>query len=297
MNTDQSFIGQSSVAQKLRKFVEKAGKTNSNILLSGPYGSGKMTIATLLHEVSVKKGSLAVLNPRFTPEAEIKATLEKPNPKISTLVLHRIEEFSFLQQTLVARCITQVAKEHSPRIVVTATKDLERLYKDGKIFEALNEALMSFEQVDIPGLGKRTEDIPHLVDYFMRNACKGLGIRPKVLDVNTLDFLIRREWNENIRELRYVMEQAVTSSPEDILELPRHIVDEFAQLEGMVVNIREKKAFSFDKSLSNLEKTLIEKALLVTGNNQRKAAAVLDVSESNLRYRLKKFKILSTRQK
>ena len=237
------------------------------------------------------------MNPRFTPEMDIKLTLEKPNPKISTLIIQRIEEFSFLEQTLVNKFILQGKRDQSPRVIVTATKEMERLYKDGKILDTLYETLLKFERAEIPGLNRRTEDIPLLVDFFVKNACRGLAVKPKVLDINTLDFLIRREWKENIRELKYVMEQAATSSQEDVLELPRHIVDEFAQLEGMIVNIREKKSFSFDKSLSNLEKTLIEKALDVVGNNQRKAAAVLDVSESNLRYRLKKFKILSTRQK
>ena len=58
-------------------------------------------------------------------------------------------------------------------------------------------------------------------------------------------------------------------------------------------NIGDRRRFSFDKSLSNLEKTLIERALREVSANQSHAAEILNLSEANLRYRMKKFKIRS----
>ncbi len=112
-----------------------------------------------------------------------------------------------------------------------------------------------------------------------------------------MDFLVRREWKENVRELKSVVERAVFSSSSDYLELPESLIDEYAQLEGIISNIKAKQAFSFDKSLYNLEKRLIERVLDSVGNNQSKTASILKLSEANLRYRLKKFHIPTSQDK
>ena len=108
-----------------------------------------------------------------------------------------------------------------------------------------------------------------------------------------MDFLSRRSWTDNIRELKSVIEQAVFTSHDGPVELPTYLVDEYSQLDGMIAKIKEKKSFLFDESLSNLEKTLIERALEIAGFNQTKAAELLNLSEANLRYRLRKFHIKS----
>ncbi len=113
----------------------------------------------------------------------------------------------------------------------------------------------------------------------------------KVIDINAMDFLVRRTWNENVRELKTVIEASVLATQEDIIELPQSLIDEPTQLKNMMDRIVGKRAFPFDESLSNLEKTLIERAMAVVNYNQVKAAAILNISEANLRYRLRKFHI------
>jgi DNA-binding NtrC family response regulator len=104
-------------------------------------------------------------------------------------------------------------------------------------------------------------------------------------------------WKQNILELKNVVEKSVLTSEGEDIELPENLVNEYVQLEGMISNITEKKAFSFDKSLSNLEKVLIEKTLATVGYNQEKAAKILNISSPNFRYRLRKFKIPSFRKR
>lgn len=297
MNIESAVIGQSAAAKKLRKNIAQFAKQRTPVVLHGPRGAGKTAVATFIHESSTAKGSLVALNPHSTSEAEIKSTLEKPNPKISTLVFQEIEEFSFLHQSMINTFINQSGKDPAWQVIATVKKDPDELQKEGKILEQLYETIKQFDEIEIPALNARSEDIPLFVEYFLKRTCESLGVTLKALDVNALDFLVRREWKENIRELKFVVEQAVLSSDEEMIELPKHLIDEYTQLQGMMVNIKDKKSFSFDKSLSNLEKTLIEKALDVVGYNQSKAAEILNISEANLRYRLKKFKIVPSRQK
>ena len=136
-----------------------------------------------------------------------------------------------------------------------------------------------------------------LVEHFIKAACESMNMELKAIDVNSLDFLVRREWTGNVAELRSVVESTVLTSHDGTLALPESLVNEQLQLESMVKNIRQKRAFPFDSSLSNLEKTLIEKALDVVDYNQTRAAEILNLSEANLRYRLRKFHILKTRKK
>lgn len=297
MNIESLIIGQSSSMKQLRKEITNLAKRKSHILLSGPVGVGKTMIATAIHQTANAHGAFVRLNPHSTPEQEIKSALEKPGTRTSTFLIQEIEEFSFLHQAGIKKLIRLLGKRPAAKVIMTSKRDMSGLRRDEKILPELFEAIKDFEFLEIPPLHMRREDIPLLVEQFIRNSCESLGVAPKSIDINALDFLVRREWKENVRELKSVIEHGVLSSDGDTIELPKYLVDEIGQLEGMVANIREKRPFEFDKSLSNLEKTLIEKALEVTGFNQTKAAFMLNISDANLRYRLRKFKILPARQR
>jgi Nif-specific regulatory protein len=230
-------------------------------------------------------------------EEEIEHVLGSVNPEISTILIQEIEGFSFVQQAVINNFIKNLPKKPSTRVIVTAKQPPREWEKGGKTIGGLAERLKAFAAVSVPPLAQPTEDIPLLVRHFIKIACDTIGAGLKPIDGNAVDFLVRREWNENIRELRWVVEKAVfTSIDREVIELPHNLVDEFSQLEGLVVNIKEKRPFAFDKSLANLERTLIESALVSVGYNQSKAAAVLNLSEANLRYRLKKFRIRTSRE-
>lgn len=292
MNIDSTFIGQSAFAKNLEKIVLNASRSRSHILICGPRGAGKTTTATLIHEHSAPKGVLLILNPHSATADEIKGAFDSQNPKATTVLIQRIEEFSFFQQSMITDALRLSGKKQTSRLIITAVYELDEALRLGKILNTLHDAVQEFELIEIPSLEERAEDIPPLVQHFITTTCAGLRILPKILDVNSLDFLVRREWKENIRELKYVIERSIVSSTGRLLELPRYILDEHTQLNGMIENIVEKKSFFFDNSLANLEKTLIEKALNVVDQNQTNAARLLGVSESNLRYRLKKFNII-----
>jgi len=289
MELEALFVGESESIRKLRKEIVRLGKVERNLLLVGERGVGKATIARLIHKQVESKGPLVMLDPFTSTESDVRGIAEAGSVKPSILLIRDVEEFSFLLQTEIQKLIGQLPRRPSVRIIATVKKGVRELYENQKLIEGLCAVLAEFETVGVPPLSQRQEDIPLLVEHFTKKACDGVGARLKALDINTLDFLTRREWRENVSELKFVIEKAVVTSDNQLIELPEYMRDEQAQLHGILALIKGKKPFSFDKSLANLERTLIEKALEVTGYNQSNAAKILNLSEANLRYRLKKF--------
>lgn len=295
MNIEEMVIGVSPAVKKLRKEISRLSKLD-RVLIVGEKGTGKSLVARAVYDSLRSKSELVILNPLTSSDRMLRESFTKPSTN-STILIQEIEEFSFLSQGIIAQFIQGITKKTGIRCIVTTKRNINTLKKQGTILPDLFSALKSFNDMEIPPLKERREDIPLLVEHFINNACEATGKKIKVMDVNALDFLIRREWQQNVLELKNVIEKAVLSSEGTDVELPEYLANEYAQLEGIVTNIKDNKAFSFDKSLSNIEKSLIEKTLQAVGFNQTKAADLLGIGSANLRYRLRKFKIPSSRKR
>ena len=287
MNPDLNLIGSTGFIKKLRKDLPQLAKLD-RLLLVGERGTGKSMTARLIQEIS--KSKLFTLNSSSSDESLIRETFEKTNSNV-TILIQEIEEFSFLNQGIIAQLINSLPKKITSRVIISAKKNIAELKDEGIILDSLVPVLKKFDKLELPSLHERAGDIPLLVEHFIKNACENVGTTLKVIDINALDFLVRREWKGNILELKSVIEKSVLTSESETIELPEYLANEYAQLDGIMSNIKSKVAFPFDKSLSNLEKTLIEKTLEAVSNHQTKAARILNITPQNLRYRLKKFKI------
>ena len=294
---DPSFIGKSNAVKKLQKEFLRLTKLQKNILIHGDKGAGKTTAASLLHAWSKRDGKIVVLSSAASTEEEVKAFFDRDAKNIATIVFEDIQDFSFLYQAKFARFLQNLPGKPFVQIIVTASKSLDQLRNDRKLLDDLYAKVKHFEEIEIPSLRERREDIPMLVEHFIKAACESMNMELKAIDVNSLDFLVRREWAGNVGELKSIVESTVLTSHDGTLALPESLINEQLQLESMVKNIRQKRVFSFDSSLSNLEKTLIEKTLDAVDYNQTRAAEILNLSEANLRYRLRKFHILTSRKK
>ena len=292
-----NFICKSRAAKKLEKEVLRFAKLQKHVLILGERGVGKTTIATLLHSWSNREGRLVVLNATAMAEEEVKALLEKEPKNLATVVFQEIQDFSFLYQAKINQSLRKLPQKPFVQIIITSQHSLDQLRVEGRLLDDLYASIKDFEELVIPPLRERREDIPLLVEHFIKTACESMNIRLDAIDVNILDFLVRREWTGNVAELKSVIESTVVTSRNGTVELPESLVNEEVQLENMIKNIHRKKVFSFDSSLSNLEKTLIVKTLDAVDYNQTRAAEILNLSEANLRYRLRKFHILSSRKK
>ncbi|MBI4548221.1 MAG: sigma-54-dependent Fis family transcriptional regulator [Ignavibacteriae bacterium] len=291
MNLESLLIGESSTIKRLRKEIPKLGRSQKHLLIKGEPGTGKASLAKLIHQASNSRGSLVVLSPQAVSEQEINQSFDQSTKGASRVLIQNIEEFSYLAQSAIQSSIEKLPKKPFVQVIVTTKGNLGELQREGKIMPELYQLLKDFETIVMPPLRQRVEDISLLIEHFTKVACQSLGVKLKLIDINTLDFLVRREWKENIQELKSVVEQAVFMSEGKEIELPEYLYDEQTLVGEMMASIRARRAFRFDKSLANLEKTLIERTLDSVGFNQVRAAEILNLSEANFRYRLKKFKI------
>jgi DNA-binding NtrC family response regulator len=286
MNLELELIGESKFIKKLRNDLPMMAKQQKNFLLLGEKGTGKTTIAKLLHTLS-SNGNLVILNSKMSDDQEIKKVLQS---RFTGILIQDIDEFSFLHQSIILKAL-QDRRNNTTKFFITLTKPLPRLLKERKLLPELHNSLRKFHSMEIPSLRERQDDIPLLAEHFTKNACQSIGVKLKTLDINTIDLLSKRSYMENVGELKNIIEKAVFSSEGEVIELQGFTLDAKSQLDEILENIKEKKHFSITNSLSVLEKALIQKALESVGFNQTKAAKLLDLGGPHFRYRLRKYKI------
>lgn len=301
MKLSNIILGESDSTKKLLRQIRKACEGNKDVLLVGERGVGKSTIAYAIHAITkgshpkgfLMMGSVSATNGelRKLVSGEIRV------PKGGTVLIEEIEALGFLSQLQILKFLDERKSRMRTRAVFTMTEKLESLVHRGKVSPALAERLKEFYTVDVLPLRERPEDVPDLVSHFLKRACQDLEIRPKALDTNTLEFLMNRDWKENIRELKAVVEKAVLTSQGEMLALPEEVLDEVGQVQGILANLSDRRRFSLDTVLENLERTIIQRTLEKFEYNQTRVAEMLGVTEANLRYRLKKFAILSSRSR
>lgn len=306
-------VGESPAIKKLNKLIFQLAGSSRNVLIEGETGVGKTTVARHLYLAGKDRAKpFFTIDPSLTPDEEVKAIFfrdelrrdeeaaAKQIPELidgSTVYAKDVEDLSFSNQSRLARFLDSKKGKPKVRVIAAVKEPIEKCFEKGMIVEPLFNQLVTFEKIYIPPLRERPEDIPALAEQFIVEACKELGIRVKTLDTNTLDFLAKFDWKENVRGLKAVIDKSVHQTEGEALTLPREILDERSHLQGIINNIEMKKRFSMDMALENIEKLLLQRMLKAFGYNQSRVAEALGITEGNLRYRLKKYSIPSSRQR
>jgi len=238
----QEIIGESAAIKKIMETIEKVAVTDARVLVTGENGSGKELVARWLHEKSNRNNNQIVeVNCAAIPGELIESELfghekgsftsaikqrigkfEQANG--GTLFLDEIGDMSLSAQAKVLRAlqegkITRVGgdKEISVdvRVVAATNKDLL------KEVEAKNFRLDLYHRlgvilIHVPSLNERREDIPLLVDKFLKDIAMEYGQQPKSIEVDALTKLKSHNWTGNIRELRNVVERLIILSGKTI---------------------------------------------------------------------------------
>ncbi len=299
MKVSDLIVGESEATKKLLRQLNKVSQTSKDALIIGEPGLGKSTLAYAIHTST--KGSqprgFVMVGSLSTTDEELRKFVsgETPVPKGGTVLFEEVEGFSFLSQLQILKFLEGRKAKVGIRAICTITDSVDSLVHRGKVNPVFGQHLKDFYAIEVAPLRKRPADGPSLVSYFLSKACRDLEIKPKALDVNTLEFLMNRDWKGNIRELKAVVERSVLASEGEWLTLPQELVDELGQVKGILANLKDRRRFSLDSSLENLERTIIQRALDKFEYNQTRVAEMLGVTEANLRYRLKKFSIRSSR--
>jgi two-component system nitrogen regulation response regulator NtrX len=228
--TPDGLIGRSVAAQQLRQIVAKLAGANSRVLISGPAGSGKETVARLIHAASPRaRNEFVVLSAAGMPIERVEVELfgeegEGGRPaKIGvferahsgTLYLDKVADMpretqSRILRVLVEQRFRRVGGDQDVqvdvRVISSSSKDLREEIAAGRFREDLFHRL-NVVPVNVPGLAERREDIPELVDYFIQRICEATGMPVRRLADDALATLQVRAWPGNVRQLRNNVER------------------------------------------------------------------------------------------
>lgn len=312
-----TIVGKSKKIVEAARLAQKVAPTKTTVLLLGESGTGKELFARAIHCLSPRKEFPFVpINcaaiPRELLESELfgyekGAFTGAENRKLGrfeladkgTVFLDEIGEMDMSLQSKIMRVIQEGEIERvgglktikvDVRVLAATNRDIKKAVSESRFREDLYYRLNVFPII-IPPLRERLEDIPLLVDYFIKKYCAEMKVPEKRISSDAMNMLMRYNWKGNVRELENTIERAIilcdgnTISTEHIALLPlsdRSL--ETLPLEGSLeVTVRE--------ALRIVETKRIKKALEETRGNKSKAAEILDVSYKTLLTKIKEYGI------
>ncbi|MBA3393284.1 MAG: sigma-54-dependent Fis family transcriptional regulator, partial [Deltaproteobacteria bacterium] len=237
-------LGSTPVMHDLRRQIAKVAPTRSRVLITGESGTGKELIARAIHRNStVSAGAFVKVNCAAIPPELIESELfghergaftgaiakKRGLFEVAdggTIFLDEIGDMALSAQAKVLRVLqtgefTRVGGEKSLRtdcrVVAATNRDLEQMCKDGQFREDLYFRL-NVVPIHSPELKERADDVPLLVESFVRECCDENGLGYKPVDDGVLERLKQYDWPGNVRELRNVVERLVIMSDEVIRE-------------------------------------------------------------------------------
>ena len=312
----ESIVGKSEPMLKIFDLVGQVAPSRSTILLQGESGTGKELIAKALHLNSPRRDRPFVpVNTGSMPTDLLESTLfghvkgaftsaiasKKGLFEIAdrgTLFLDEIGSMGIETQAKILRVLQDRKFMHlggvheiqvDVRIIAATNVDLRQLVREGKFREDLFYRL-NVITIDLPALRQRKEDIPLLVDFFLRKYSEENQQPLRRVTPEGLRPLMNYSWPGNVRELENVMERAVvlSSSPEITAELlPDHIAGR-----GTTLPIMETRAdASLFEVMEECERQIIIAMLEKCGWNQTEAADRFHIPLSTLNQKIKRLNI------
>jgi Nif-specific regulatory protein len=312
-------IGRSPAFIELLHTLEAAAKCDVRVLLEGQTGTGKELIARAIHRFSHRnnKPFLAVdcgTIPENLIESEFfghkkGAFTGAANDRIGlfeaatsgTLFLDEIGNLPIAMQSKLMRVLQEgevrplganQPRKIDVRIICATSKSLKTMVKEGLFREDLFFRLYVYP-VFVPSLEERREDIPLLANYFLQKFVAEQNKKSYLIDESLMEFLEQRNWPGNIRELENFIERLVTLVPDDVNTIKvKHIPADLQEEYRQFTNLADEELYcSLSDLLKDFEKKQIVNVLEKCHWNQSKAARLLNISESNMRFRINKLNI------
>jgi DNA-binding NtrC family response regulator len=307
LGAGEHFVGQSAQIRELLKLLSRVAETDATVLIRGESGVGKELVARGVHKLSRRAQQPFVVvdcaslhenllqselfgheKGAYTGAIRLKHGLFEVADR-GTIFLDEIGEVTPPLQVKLLRVLETGTFRRvggttdikvNVRVIAATNRALETMMKEGAFREDLYYRLNVFSLV-IPPLRERREDIPLLVDHFIRNS----SIVPKrqvVCAPGALDVLVRYGWPGNVRELENVVERALILCDGGSIE-PEHLP----------LGVRLEPAFGGHEedgklvSLEEVERRYIKRVLQECKGHRQRAAQILGISERNLYRKLK----------
>jgi len=306
------FVGNSEKMQRVYRTIAQVAPAMTTVLLCGETGTGKNLAARAIHYNSPRRDKPFIeLSCAALPESIIESELfghergaftsavstKKGRFELSdggTLFLNEVSEISPYTQVKLLRVLEDKEFERvggmetirvDVRLIAATSKNLEEMIKEGRFREDLYYRLRAVT-IELPPLRQRKEDIPLLVEHFVREANHLNGGKVRGFSDQAMQFLIKYDWHGNVRELRNCIEGMVVMAKRTSLgvnDLPKHI--RRAGDDMWRVNIH------VGMSAKDAERELIAETLKYTNNNKALAAKILDMGLRTLFRKVKEYEI------
>ncbi len=324
-----NIIGQSKAMQEVFQLIDKIAPSAATALLLGESGTGKELVARAIHHAGPRvakpfiKINCAAL-PEHLLESELvghekgaftgATSLKKGRFELAdggTLFLDEIGELPLNLQAKLLRVLQEKSFERlggtetisvDVRIIAATNVNLEKATVQGK-FRADLYYRLNVVPIVLPPLRDRKEDIPLLLDFFLRESNKRNGKQMK-LSQEAIEVMEHYNWPGNVREMQNLLERMVIISddgwckvhdlPSVMLAEPEmHINDEDHDISGIEEH-EDSRAGSGSQtsSLKNMEKEIVESAMQRNGWVQARAARELGISQRQIGYKIKKYGIV-----
>ncbi|MBI4488284.1 MAG: sigma 54-interacting transcriptional regulator [Deltaproteobacteria bacterium] len=334
-------VGQSNEMQRIYRLIQKAAATTTRVLITGEPGTGKELVARAVHMngprrdkpfVSVNCGG--ILQTLLEDElfghvrgAFTGAVSDHPGQLEladgGTIFLDEVEKLPKHLQVKLLRVLESMS--FTPvggtkplvvdlRVISASNKDLKKEIDQGRFREDLFYRL-SVIQIDLPPLRSRKEDIPSLIQHFIKKFAQASNKEVEDISPATLRYLMHYNYShENIRELESIVEHTVSVTDRDVVtegDLPLYVREnlsshfkpvpspEDVKLLEITEPVEEAPFFgresSLDDALVSYEKSLLMAALKKAGGIQKRAAGLLGINYRSLRHRLEKYRMLESK--
>jgi len=312
---DSEIVSASPKMETVKKMVLKVARSNSTVLVRGESGTGKELIARAVHNQSPRAAEMfqavncAAINENlleselfghekgsFTgAHAEKKGLFEIADR--GTLFLDEIAELDVgiqakLLRALQERKIRRVGGTHEinvdVRVIAATNRDLRAMVSDGRFRDDLYYRI-NVLSIDVPPLRERREDIPVLIEYFLKKHTKNTSRLVTGLTADTKKLMNDYSWPGNVRQLESAIERAILLSEGDQItpdDLPTEVRQEVGPTAEGAFKL-PAEGINFEE----VERNLITQAMEQTDYNITRAAKLLGLTFRTLQYRLEKFGI------
>ena len=300
--------GSSDRMKAIYDTIKKVAETDSTVLITGESGAGKEVVARTIHRLSRRKDkpflcvncaalSAGLLESElFGREKGAFTGADKMRrgrfelAEGGTLLLDEVSEIDLDLQAKLLRVLQEKTYERvgnseprraDVRVLATTNRDLRQAISKGLFREDLYYRL-NVVPLYLPSLRDRKDDIPQLVEHFLKRFCGKSA--PRTVPKNIMKLLLEYAWPGNVRELGNIIERAVVLSKDG--ELREEVIAPW--LEGRAGGLDTALESLVGLKLDEIEDKLIMLSLSRCGGNKEKAAEMLGISSRTLRDRLKK---------
>ncbi len=307
-----NIIGKDKKMQEMYSLLDVVSPTSTTILIMGETGTGKELVARAIHHNSSRKNNPFIkVDCTALPETLLESELfgykkgaftdaktDKPGKfELADSGTIFLDEIGELPPSIQAKLL-RVLEEHefeplggiktvkiNVRIITATNRDLQQAIKQGKFREDFYYRL-NVVPITLPPLRERTEDIPLLIEHFIKIFGKRFNKTITNVSSDAMDLLLDYPWPGNVRQLEHAIEHAFIHCTGRIIQTG-HLPDEITQKSSLSVD----RILKTEDPIEEIEKEVILEALKRNNWDREKTAKILKISRITLWRKMKKYSI------